>query len=364
VRPLALFALLSVAAGCSDGNAYTLGAPAPWKEGYGIQNRLGVELAVEDVNRAGGINGHHLNIVERDDKADGGQAAVVASEFVDNDNISAVVGHVNSGGMLSAARVYDGIMPAVATSATSPDLTGISRWAFRVISSDSLNGIALANFASSFRGPGGGPPVAAVLYENNTYGRGLADSFRRAFKGTIIGIDPIDADLTNAEPYVAYLKAHQPQIVFVAGRVPSGEAILKEAKRQNFQTAFVGGDGWQGIAPDTALSEGVYIGMSFTPEDTTAAARKFVSEFEAKNHITPDAHAALAYDATMLLAQALRERGPDRRAIRDYLAGLNENTAYNGLTGKIYFEKTGDPVGIRFKVLRVHNGLLTLGAPR
>lgn len=365
MRRLQLFAALFLLSGCGDsGAAYTLAAAGPWKEGYGVQNRLGVKLAVDEINAGNGINGHPLKLIEADDRADGGQAAVVASKFVENEDISAVIGHVNSSGMLSAARVYDGEMPAVATSATSPDLSGISKWAFRVISSDSLNGIALANFASAYSGPGGAAPMAVVLYENNTYGRGLADSFRRAFKGKIISIDPIAGDLKDAEPYVANLKAHQPQIVFVAGRVPSGTVILKEAKRQNFQAVFVGGDGWQGIAPDTAISEGVYIGMSFTPEDTTAAARKFVSAFEAQNHIVPDAHAALAYDATMLLAQALRARGPDRRAIRDYLAGLDASTGYNGLTGKIYFENTGDPVGIRFKVLRVHNGLLTLGAAR
>ncbi|MBA3645949.1 MAG: ABC transporter substrate-binding protein [Gemmatimonadaceae bacterium] len=364
MRRLPLIAPLFFLAGCADSGAYTLAAAGPWKEGYGLQNKLGVELAVREINAGNGINGHKLDLIERDDRADGGQAALVASEFVANEKISAVIGHVNSGGMLSAARVYDGELPAVATSATSPDLSGISKWTFRAISSDSLNGVALANFASGFSAPNGGPPLAAVLYENNTYGRGLADSFRRAFKGTIISIDPIAGDMKDAEPYITYLKAHQPQVVFVAGRVPSGTVILREAKRQNFQPAFVGGDGWQGIAPDTALSEAVYIGMSFTPEDTTAAARKFVESFQAANHLAPDAHAALAYDATMLLAQALRQRGPGRRAIRDYLANLNAQTAYDGLTGKMYFEKTGDPVGIRFRVLQVHNGLLTVGAPQ
>lgn len=355
-------ALLLIAVGaCHDSGAYTLAAAGPWTEGYGLQNKMGVELAVKEINAAGGIDGHRLLLIERDDKADGSKAATIASQFVANSQISAVVGHVNSGGMLSAAHVYDGDLPAVATSATSPDLTGISSWVFRAISSDSLNGIALANFASQLGGTAGGPPVAAVLYENNTYGRGLADSFRRAFRGKIISIDPIDPDLASAEPYISYLKVYQPQIVFIAGRVPSGTKILREAKRQNFQPVFVGGDGWQGIAPDTAVSEGIYIGMSFTPEDTTAAARDFVTRFRGEFHTMPDAHAALAYDATKLLAQALRVRGPARRAIRDYLAGLTAQTAYPGLTGKMYFEKTGDPVGIRFKILRVHNGLLTLG---
>lgn len=361
-RIVPLAALFALAA-CGDSGAYTLAAAGPWTEGYGKQNRLGVELAVSEVNAAGGINGHHLNLIERDDKADGTEAGTIATEFVANTKISAVVGHVNSGGMLSAAHVYDGEMAAVATSATSPDLTGISPWAFRLISSDSLNGIALADFASGVPGVGGAAPTAAVLYENNTYGRGLADSFRRAFRGTIVSIDPIDADIKNAEPYVSYLKSHQPQVVFVAGRVPSGTVVLREAKRQNLQSVFIGGDGWQGIAPDTAISEGVYIGMSFTPEDTTAAAIRFVEAFQKRNHFAPDAHAALAYDATMLLVQALRERGSDRRAIRDYLAALTKETGYEGLTGRIYFERTGDPVGIRFKILRVHDGLLTLGSP-
>jgi len=365
LRRIALVLTLFAAGACRDSGPYLIGAAGPWQQGYGIQNRFGVRLAVDEINAAGGINGHQLTLVERDDKATGTQAAAVASEFVENAKISAVVGHVNSGGMLSAARVYDGELPAVATSATSPDLTGISSWVYRVISSDSLNGITIANFASTLRAPGdGGEPVAAVLYENNTYGRGLADSFRRAFHGRIISIDPIDEDLKTAEPYISYLKAHQAKVVFVAGRVPSGVKILQEAKRQSFTPAFIGGDGWQGIAPDTSVSEGIYIGMSFTPEDTASAGRRFVEKFQQSFHTAPDAHAALAYDATRLVAEALRARGADRRAIRDYLSGLTEATAFQGITGPIYFAKTGDPVGTRFKVLRVHNGLLTLGAPQ
>src|SRR6185369_13988315 len=115
-----------------------------------------------------------------------------------------------------------------------------------------------------------------------------------------------------------YLKSRKPRIVFVAGRVASGLKILEEAKRQGFNPIFVGGDGWQGILADTSTSEGTFIGMSFTPEDPSPQARAFVAAFSKKFNTTPDAHAALAYDATKLVAQALREKGPDRRAIRDY----------------------------------------------
>jgi len=357
-KVISSLALLVLAACAGVKEPYLVGAVGPWKQGYGLQNIQGVQLAIEEINKAGGINGHPLKVVSRDDSGDGPQAARIAQEFVNNSNISAVIGHVNSSGMLAAAPIYDGRLVAVATSATSPDLTGISSWVFRVISSDSLNGIALANFASRF-GQRGVTSVA-VLYENNTYGRGLADSFRRSFHGDIMSLDPINADMTTAEPYIAYLKTRKPKIVFVAGRVSSGIKILQEARRQGFNATFVGGDGWQGILSDTLTSEGAYIGMSFTAEDPSPAARTFVAAFKKRFNTVPDAHAALAYDATRLIAAALREKGADRTAVRDYLRSLNRETAYAGLTGPAYFEDNGDPVGMRFHVLRAHNGLLTV----
>jgi len=350
--------LLALGACTASKQPYIVGTAGPWKQGYGLQSLQAVHLAIDEINAAGGINGHQLKVIERDDEGDGTKAAKIAQDFVNTRTVSAVIGHVNSSGMLSAAPVYDGELAAVATSATSPDLSGISSWVFRIISSDSLNGIALANFASKFGLRG--PASVAVLYENNTYGRGLADSFRRSFHGDIVSLDPINADMPSAEPYIAYLKMRKPKIVFVAGRVASGLKILQEARRQGFSPIFVGGDGWQGILADTATSEGTYIGMSFTAEDRSPAARTFVAAFRKKYNTDPDAHAALAYDATRLIAQALREKGPDRKGIRDYLRSLNRETAYVGLTGPAYFEDTGDPVGMRFRVLRAHNGVLTI----
>ncbi|MDQ3657771.1 MAG: ABC transporter substrate-binding protein, partial [Chloroflexota bacterium] len=85
-----------------------VGAAGPWKEGYGLQNLQGIQLAVDEINEAGGINGRPLRVIERDDAGNGLQAATIAQEFVANRTVMAVIGHVNSSGMLSAARVYDG----------------------------------------------------------------------------------------------------------------------------------------------------------------------------------------------------------------------------------------------------------------
>ena len=259
-------------------------------------SRRGIDLAVDEINHAGGINGARLKVLARDDEASGSRAAEIATEFVSNPEVLAVVGHVNSGAMLAAARIYDEQLTAVATTASSPDLTGVSKWTFRVISSDSLNGVILARFASRIGGTSGALKNAAILYENDSYGRGLADAFRRSFRGTIISFDPI-SESVDPEPFISFYKQRQPGIVFVAGREKSALSILREAKRQGFNAIFVGGDGWQGIVTDTDASEGAYVGTSFNSEDPDPSVQRFVRVFQQKYSMRPDAFAALAYDA-------------------------------------------------------------------
>src|SRR5512132_423200 len=112
---------LAFAAACSKGgDSYTIGAAGPWKEGYGVMSRRGIDLAVDEINRAGGIHGSRLKVLARDDEASGSRATEIAQEFVSNPEILAVVGHVNSGAMLAAARIYDEQLTAIATTASSP----------------------------------------------------------------------------------------------------------------------------------------------------------------------------------------------------------------------------------------------------
>lgn len=362
-RQLLLVALL---AGCGRGaGPLRIGAAGPWQVGYGLMNRRGIELALEEINAGGGVRGRPLEVVMRDDEADGAKAVAIAQAFVADPRIAAVVGHVNSGTMVAAAKVYDGRLAAVATTATTPELTGISSWVFRVVPSDSSNGLDLARFASRLaraRGtPGEARPRAAILYENDSYGRGLADAFRRNFRGDVVSADPIgDGGDQDVEPYVAYLKRGAPDVVFVATTSAAALAVLREARRQQLAATFLGGDGWNGVVSDTATSEGAYVGTSFSAADQRPEAQRFVAAFRARYGVTPDGNAALAYDATKLVARALAERGADREAVRDYLASLTDETAYRGVTGRIRFGPAGDPVGKGIVMTRAHAGALVV----
>lgn len=350
-----LFVLLlasAVACGSANHAEFVLGAAGPWTQGFGKMNRNGIELALAEINAKGGIKGSRLRIEFQDDSGEGSRAVVIAQKFVENPAISAVIGHVTSGAMQSAATVYSGHVAAIATTASSPALTGISPWAFRVISSDSVNGIDLAKAAGRL-----GLLRVCILYENTTYGRGLIEAFRNAYKGELLSVDPISGDIKNAEPYIAYFKLRRPDLVFVAGTEASGMVLLREAKKQNLAATFMGGDGWTGVVADPA-SEGALVGAPFSADDERPAARAFVTAYRAKFGADPDGNAALAYDATKLLAAALAAVGADRTKIRDWIAGLNERTAVAGASGPMRFRLDGDPVGKGITLTRVHNGRL------
>ena len=356
--PLVLGAMIALFPACSGtSRSIAIGAAGPWKEGYGAMNKMGLELAIEEINARGGVRHHALRVIEQDDEGQGTKAAQVAADFVANKDIIAVVGHVNSGAMVAAAHVYDGELPAVATTATSPELTGISKWTFRVISSDSANGIALARFADKL-----GRRRAAIMYENNSYGRGLADSFQKAFAGEIVSVDPIPEGSSDLEPFVSYYARAKADIVFAAGTDGSGFAVLREARRQGLHADFLGGDGWTGLSVDSALSNGVYVGAPFTAEDQRPEAQRFVRAFRQKFQTMPDGNAALAYDATRLIAAAIEAVGPNRAKVRDWLANLDEASAFHGVTGEIRFQADGDPVGKSFVMTRIAKGLLTVAA--
>jgi branched-chain amino acid transport system substrate-binding protein len=342
-------------AGCSRGEptTVTIGAAGPWAERYARMNRRGIELAVEEVNAKGVIPGRTLRVVARDDRGSGTEAVAVAQQFVADPSIVAVVGHVNSGAMVAAAKVYDGHLPAVATTASSPDLSGVSPWVFRVISSDSVNGADLARFAGTL-----GRRRAAVLYENNSYGRGLAEAFVRAFAGEVVSADPIDEAASDFEPFIAdYARFTRPDIVFVAGTEGSGRHVLREARRQGITADFLGGDGWTGIVLDTAAAEGVYVGAPFTASDPRPEAQRFVAAYQRKYGEAPDGNAALGYDATMLVAHTIARAGADRERVRRDLAAA-ARPPFAGATGAIRFRGSGDLDGRGFVMTRVHDGAL------
>jgi branched-chain amino acid transport system substrate-binding protein len=270
-----------------------------------------------------------------------------------------VVGHVNSSTTVQAASTYDRGLPAVATSATSPEIARLGDWVFRVAPSDSDNSVQLARFAHQL-----GLPIG-ILYQNEDYGRGLADGFRKAtleVGGRVLESDPYLPETHDLTPYLERMKTRGVKLVFIAGLQDDAARIIRQARAVGLEARFLGGDGVEGLVGKGPEFDGTMVGLLFHP-DVSPAATQFAERFRAAFHHEPDSYAALGYDATRLLAVAAAQAGPNRASIRAYLARVGRDhgkPAFAGVTGTIRFDENGDPVKKEFRVGSMQDGKLDL----
>lgn len=372
-RLAAALGLLAVAAcarggaGGGGGDPLVLGLAVPLTdvEGkpdvYGVRSRMGAELAVEELNARNAFGGRPLVLRLVNDRGDPRTAIAVADSLVQDGSVLAVVGHVYSGATIQAAGRYAGRLPAVATSATSPEISRLGDWIFRVASSDSANAVALARAAQ-----GMGRRIA-ILYSNDDYGQGLARNFAAALRaagGQVAEMDPFLDDMDDFRPYLLRMKGRGVDLVFVAGLQDPAARAIRQAREVGLAARFVGGDGIEGLAAMGAGFDGTAVGVLFHPQMSDSS-RAFVERYRARYREDPDSQAALAYDAVRLLARALEAGHRDPRAIRDWLAGVGRDgrggsPAFEGVAGTVKFDEHGDPVDKRFTMGLIQGGAIRL----
>ena len=329
-----------------------LGAAGAWETAYGGMAHRGIELAIEEINRQGGIEGRKVNVAFRDDQADGGLAADIAREFVDDPKILGVIGHLSSTAMVAAARVYDGQLPSLSPSATSPDLSGMSSWMFRLNPSDSMTGRKLGELARRRFAR----QRVAVIYDNTSYGRGLVEPFLDGLGLVPVALEPIDPSGDGIDINVASIARQKPDLVFAVGTV-SGPPVLKALRAHGVTVPVIAGDGWSGIETTMEVHD-VSIALPFASSEDRADAKRFVAAFRDRYHVDPDAYAALAYDAALALSRAAAA-GRTRAGTREALASLRDTRGY--ATGAVRFSRAGDPIGRSMHLLHIDGPTRTFG---
>lgn len=351
---LAVFILaLTACGGGGSDDTVRFGLAAPLEQFIGSHTLRGAELALDQLNAAGGIDGRAVELLALTDSASSRRAVIVAERLYSDASVLAVVGHVNSGATLAAAPIYNRGLPTVSPVATSPEISAAGDWIFRVCSSDVVNAAGLAEFALRELGS-----RAVIVYANDPYGRGLRDGFSRAYTaggGELVEEYPfIEGGTTDFEPYLLGIRASRPELIFIGSTDVGAAPVIRQARELGIDAPFVGGDGILGVAGQGPLFEGTYIGLLYHPDAPGGGGREFVDAYQARYGEPPDHFAALGYDATMLLAQAAREAGCDRTKIRDYLQQVGrERQAFAGVSGHIAFDENGDPIGKSFAVGRV-----------
>jgi branched-chain amino acid transport system substrate-binding protein len=316
---------------------------------FGVSTDDGVKLAIDEINKAGGVNGKQLSVSLQDDEGKPDKATTVAHYLVDNVHPVAVIGEVASGNSTPAAAVFNPAkVPMISPSSTNPKVTQIGPYIFRVCFIDPFQGTAAAKFAVQNLHA----KKAAVLWDqSNQYSVGLVKYFEDSFKsqgGTIVAEKNYGKDDTSFQSQLTNIKAANPDIMYVPGYYGNIGPIAKQAKEIGLNVPLLGGDGWdspkllQGAGGPGGALEGSYFTDHYSVDNPDPHVQKFIAAYKAKYGAVPDALAALGYDAAGVLAAAIKTAGAPadgnyssdayHAKVRDAIAATKD---YDGVTGKI-----------------------------
>ncbi len=330
----------------------TIGASLPLTgdaASYGEMARAGIELAVKEINDAGGINGRTLSVTYEDDLCSATGGVNAFNKLITIDHVAAIIGPVCSPAAVPALPLAQQHHVPTIIIASAAGLPAIGDYIFRNYPSDSLQG----RFAAEYVFNTLGKKKVAVLYTNDDWGSGLRDTFTQRFTelgGTITESEGADVSATDLRTPLTKIKASNPELVYIPLHASGGVAAAKQAKLLGLTVPLMGGDYFDAkeftSVPETA---GVLftIGKINNPDDFKARVKAATGADSGL--LTP-----LGYDATEMLTNAIKVGGNDPVQVQKALSA----TVYTkGVSfPSISFDSTGDLQSAQFEVRIVKNG--------
>ena len=322
---------------------------------FGTQFKNGASLAIEDINKAGGILGNQITVVEGDDACDPKQAVSVANKFV-SEKVSMVIGHFCSGSSIPASDVYkEENIVQISPASTNPTFTerGYAN-VFRVCGRDDKQGLVAAQYImKNFKGKN-----VAILDDKSQYGKGLADETRKSLNAAG-GKEVLNESITPGEKdysaVVSKLKAAKVDVIYLGGYHPEAALIVRQAKEQGLKAVLMSGDALQtkefwSIAGDAG--EGTL--FTFGPDYSKRPdAKDLVARFKAKN-IVPEGYTLYSYASFQVLQQAAKSANSLKTA--DISKVIHSGTKFDTVIGKISFDAKGDVTRPDYSIYKFSKG--------
>ena len=304
---------------------------------FGQSTKNGIELAVEEINAAGGVNGKKIQLVIEDDQGRPEQAKTVVSKLINQDKVQAVLGEVASTNSLAAAPVaQEAKIPMITPSSTNPKVTETGDYISRVCFIDPFQGSVMAKFAANTLKA----KTAAILGDVNAdYSKGLTQFFEQEFTklgGKVIAKEAYTQSDPDFKGQLTKIRELKPDIIYIPGYYGQVGIIVKQARELGMEMPLLGGDGWD--SPELwklggAALKNAFISNHYSADNPAPEIQNFVKAYKAKFNVVPDAIAALAYDAAKILADAIkRAGGTESVKLKD---AINSTKDFAGVTGKI-----------------------------
>lgn len=316
----------------------------------------GVEMAVARLNEQTG--GLRFRVQLPDSSAR--SAVRVAQLLRDDPGVIAVVGHPESGNTLEAIPIYadaehDGLDGVVAISPTSssPRLSGISPWFFRVSPSDADAARVTAQWVLDSLGAS----RAAIVYRNDSYGRDWARTFGDVFVrggGAVVMRDPYLTGVVEWDAYASHLATLRPDVLLFPGDGDDALALMQALRARGISIPFIGGDGTETMKQHTEAAGARYVSFFEEQRASSKEAQYFLPTYRARFQRAPDMFAALSYDAAIVVGRTVINGARTRSALRLALERVgNGAPSVDGVAGRIAFEKNHDIKGRTVVITRV-----------
>ncbi len=351
IRATAFAALLGAslgavaAAGSAQADSIKIGINVP-QTGFaaadGKSALIGAQLAAEQANANGGINGKDIELVVYDDQASPKSAVPIATKLVEQDGVKIAISGSYSGATRAAAGVFQGAgVPYISAYAVHPEITRSGDYVFRTSFVGEVQGRAGAKLI----GESLGKKKVALITLKNDFGKSLANGFKEAAgKFGIEIVSEYEYSIKDRQfgPIVAKVKSDAPEAIYASGYFFTAGPLVSQLRAGGIDVPVIGQEGYDSqkfIEIAGAASEGVIITTSLDRDSESPEAKSFIAAFEEKAGYKADMVAASGHTAMKVAVAALRKAGgEDPKAIRDAIAGLTLEAS----TGTISFNGLGE----------------------
>ena len=365
---MSMMALLTTGCGNTNSNEIKIGANLEMTGNtatFGQSATNGAKLAIKQVNAKGGVLGKQITLVVADNKSDTAEAANAMQKLATQDKVIASIAPIASSSVMAAAQVNEsakilGISPTASNPnvTVDPETGKVRDYLFRATFIDPFQGAVMANFAKNTLKA----QKAAVYIENSSdYAKGLGKFFKETFVqngGNIVSDEAYLAKDTDFKATLTKIKASNPDVIFVPGYYQEVGMIIKQAREIGITVPILGADGWDSAKlPEIAGAEALnntFFSNHYSPDDNSPEIKNFVEAYKAEYGQVPDAFAALSYDATMMIIEAIKRAGvEDSVKVKDELAKTKD---YQGVSGSITLDEKHNAVkGV--VIIEMKNGI-------
>lgn len=322
--------------------------------GLGENLKIAVELARDEINAAGGINGRQVEVIFEDGQCDAKAAANAGSKLVNVDKVFAIIGGLCSSETLAIAPIADPAkVPLISPASTNPTITQAGDFVFRFVPSDSLQGkFAAEHIANTL-----GKKKVGILYCLSDWCVGINNVFKSRLSevgGEVVAEEGYQQDSRDLRTQLTKIKAANPEVVYFVGYTEASIIGLKQAKELGLKAKIFGADAWDDpkIPQEAGLAaEGAIYSITANRELPQAFVDEMATRAAGGSEL--NTYSPRAYDITKVLAAIIGRVGTDAEKVRDELYSLKD---YQGIADVYTLDLNGDVTVANFTIKKFEGG--------